>query len=193
VSNLSLNVLFDPWSSGVLDPEQHDRLVAGIDKFCVDARITRYDLARSAKEDLSHNEIEWIKNFPFHAASNTFGLVYVGRHKPAAGTRMIALTACLLRNYTRARIFPMGELLTCLTEGAEVLATCLLIPDFISESAEHRAIPDWKRGLVSALLWQRRCAGQQTVIEISSWEALAVECGQGLADRLQADFISIET
>ena len=133
-------MLGDPYASGVLNPDEHDRLVANIAAYAKDAGIAPRWIWTKMSEVCGPAELDYARKFPHHRIEGKVqGLVYF-RKTPDADpeTHMAALAGCLLRNFCRARVMQLGTVLDHLADGGSVAATCLLVPNFALSKATSR-------------------------------------------------------
>jgi hypothetical protein len=172
--------MFDPYASGVLKKDHHDRLVAGIKGFALDAGIQPHWIWTPLAETCnSPDEAEWVRRFRFHQASADMqGLCYVAKSEDAEpGSRMAAIAGALVRNFIRARVMTLHAVLDALVSHEEPAATCLLIPNFFVPRTQGGGLPDWKVSMLYDLLVGRGILGQQTVIFASSLAELGKDYG----------------
>ena len=103
----------DPYKSGVLNPEQHDRIVANIVAFAKDAGIQPRWLWTRMSEVCGPDEMEYVRRFKRHRAEGKiYGLVYFRATEEAnPEAHMSAMAGCLVRNFIRARVMQVGTLL----------------------------------------------------------------------------------
>lgn len=180
-----------PWYRplGVLTPGKHAGLVARRAEVAADARIPVEALWRPLPA-ISAMERAWIARFRQHRAAGYCGLLLTGespRLDPL--TRMGAIAGCLVRNFVRARVFPLHDVLTAVADGAPVVATCLLIPDFATARRTEKQ-PAWRLQHLTALLTERWSdPGAQTVVYAPDLEAVRVEYGAYVRDLLKNHFV----
>lgn len=177
----------DPFASKVLDPKVHDRLVANLDAYAADAGIHPRFIWTSAKGTLTDEESAWAKAIRQHMASGqSLGLCYFGGESVLE--RMSLMAGWMTRNFIRARVSVVSQVLEGLQEGDGDLQTisCLLIPNFHVSNAEGGILNTRQVAQLYDLLTARASVGVQTVIRASSPKELASDYGPGLS-RLVTD------
>ena len=175
---------FDPYASGVLSPEHHDRLVANIAAYAKDAGIAPRWMWTKMSEVCGPAELDYARKFPHHRIEGKVqGLVYF-RKTPDADpeTHMAALAGCLVRNFCRARVMELGTVLDYLADGGHVAATCLLVPDFAP----------WQSQAICELLAQRGREGLQTVIYATDADAISGRYGLAARRVIETCFLKTE-
>jgi len=184
----------DPYATGVLFPDVHDRLVADIDGFAKDAGIQRHWLWTPLANTCGESEIEYVRRFRHHRVSGQLhGLCYVGQSKnPDVEDRTFALAGALVRNFVRARVMTVGMVLDRIGMGMTPDPTCLLIPNFFLSKAQGGGIATWQIAALYDLLVQRAASGQQTIIYASSLAALANEYGAGFGNLVQSHYLKVQ-
>lgn len=182
----------DPYETGVLDRHVHARLVADITNIARDAAIQAKWIWMPLADTVSPTEVDWVKKFHLHTAQGKTGFCLVGEAKVSVEDRMSAIAGALLRNFVRARVFTIGQLLERTADRDTTSATCLLVPNFFLGKAQGGHIPDWKVSLVYDLLLERHLSGRQTVIYVASMKALAVEYGAAIAKHINTNFHVLE-
>jgi hypothetical protein len=174
----------DPYASGVLVKEVHDRLVAGIDKFALDAGIHKRWIWTRVQPTCSDAELAWAREFRRHVHDGVCaGMCYVGH--PFVQDRMACLAGYFTRNFIRARVAQLGAVLEGHQAGDQtwVELSCLLIPNFHVDKSEGGTLSTKQISLLYDLLLARSATGVQTIIRIGSKEALSSDYG-GLLARL---------
>jgi hypothetical protein len=179
-----------PWykPQGVLTPEKHAPLVARLDAVAADARIPA-QVIWTALPALSETERTWIARFRQNRSNGTCGLLLTGENATLDPlTRMGAIAGCLTRNYVRARVFPLHDVLSAVAAGEPVTATCLLIPDFATARKPEKQ-PAWRLQHLTALLTDRWSDPHvQTVLYAPNLETVAVEYGAYVRDLLKSHY-----
>ena len=119
----------NPYASGVLDPEKHDRLVAGIDGYARDANIPPRWIWSKMGGVCGPLELDYVRRFPHHRVEGKVqGLVCYRKTDDAdPETRMAAMAGALVRNFCRARVMTVGVLLDHLAKDGHVAAAALLV------------------------------------------------------------------
>jgi hypothetical protein len=182
-------MMIDPYAQGALLPEIHDRLVADIDNIARDAAIQPAHIFTPLVGNVSPKEVDWVKKFKFHTTSGKSGLCLIGKNPNVdVEDRMAAIAGALVRNFIRARIFTLSQIMD-LAERSEVPEpTCLLIPNFFQEKSAAGQMSSWKIPQLLDILVQRRIRGLQTVIHVSSMHALDSEYGSAFAKHVNSHF-----
>jgi len=163
---------FNPYASGVLDPDVHEQLVSGLSRYARLAGVPKRMICETLSAYCSAKEIEWVSNVHSHA---TCGLVYVGAEQ--VETRMMALIACLLRNFVDARYLTGHVALAQLKDTGSVANTVIAIPDFFISKAEGGTLAPWNVNGLLGLLHARAAEAHQTIIGVSNIDTMSAEYG----------------
>lgn len=172
----------DPYATKVLDPKVHDRLVANLEAYAADAGIHPRFIWTSAKGVLTDEESAWAKAVRQHMATgSSFGLCYFGGDSVLE--RMSFMAGWMTRNFIRARVSVVSQILEGLQEGDGDLQTisCLLIPNFHVSKAEGGILSTRQVAQLYDLLTARASTGVQTVVRASSPKALADDYGAAMS------------
>ncbi len=185
----------EPWfpPNGVLDPKEHGRFIAMRHSFARDANIPMPMLWKSLEGIVSEEERSWVRKFNAHRQQGRCGLVIVGQKLvPDALTRCGALAGCLSRNYVRARVFSLLDVLDSIQkEGGPPEATCLLIPDFVIDKQEK--MPAFRLQQITSLLTERWSDEKlQTVLVASSLDKISTEYGSYVRDLLTNHYVTVK-
>ncbi|MCO5157895.1 MAG: hypothetical protein M9945_14295 [Aquamicrobium sp.] len=185
----------DPYKDGVLVKEHHERLVADIDNFALDAGIKPHWIYRPLPDDFTKREIDYLKAFRKHIAGATgvSGIVYSGPN--GAGKmerRMAAMAGALVRNFIRSRVMTLGTVLDLLASKQMPEITCILIPNFFYTQAEGGTIASWQTSALLDFLSHRQVTGQQTVLYASNKDSLRKEYGLGFGAMISEHFLDVE-
>jgi hypothetical protein len=186
-----LAAAIDPYKTGVLVPEVHERLVLDIENIARDASIQPIHIMTPLAKAVTAKEVDWVRGFKRHPSEGVSGLCYVGKKpKQPIEDRMAAIAGALVRNFVRARIFTVGQMMEFLEDkrGSVPEASCLLIPNFFIEKAMAGQTSSWKIPPLLDLLLDRHLTGKQTVIYASSMEALAAEYGAAFEAHVNAHY-----
>jgi hypothetical protein len=180
----------DPYATGVLDPEAHERLVADIARYAEAAGITVDWLWKAVSETCGPDEVAWVKRFRFHPGEGCSGLVYVGKHPfPSILDRMSALAAVLTRNFIYARVMTLNHLLDAIHDGETPAMSCLLVPNFFTIAAEPAG---WRLAVLLDGLLERHVQGLQTVLYVADLNAMSQAYGVALRHHLEDHFKLLE-
>lgn len=183
----------DPYATGVLDPDEHGRLVADIDHVARDANIQPHWIWTPLAEICSTAEIAWVRRFHFHKTEGISGLCYLGRDPdPEVEDRMAAMAGALTRNYVRARIMTVNGLIEAADNGAVPDMSCLLIPNFFVEKAAGGTQAPWRVSVLLDALLHRQTLGLQTVLYVSDMDAMGAEYGSALKRHVSAHYRVVE-
>lgn len=186
----------EPWlkeNGGKLDPEKHGRLIQVRDTVARDARIPVELLWKPLPAALSDVERNWLRKFKEHRKNGISGLIVFGDCAdlhPLA--RFGAMAGFLNRNFVRARVFPLEEVIDSAAEGDPVAATALFIPDFVMGS-DKKAQPQWRVSKLSSLLMDRwRGEGfSQTVLYAPSIKHVENEYGSFIGGLIKNHYMQV--
>ena len=182
----------DPYATGVLDPEEHDRMVADLAKIARDANLRPEWIWAKIDLHCTAGEIAWVRRFPFHSHEGRAGLCLVGRHpEPGVEDRMAALAGTLVRNFVRARLMTVNQVITAVDDGRPPEMSCLLVPNFFLGKTEA-ALPAWRLALLLDALLHRKLRGLQTVLYVTDLVALGKAYGMALRQHLEAHYQLLE-
>jgi hypothetical protein len=184
-----------PWykPNGVLTPEKHERLVANLENFARDAGIP-VELIWKALPALSVEEKEWLAHFKRHRSEGYCGLLITGEDPVIDPlSRIGAMAGFLTRNFVRARVFSLLDTLDAVANNDDIVATCLLIPDFVSEKKLDKALPSWRVKQLTSLLTERWSESKmQTVLYAPSLDAVGKEYGSYVRSLLKNHYVHVE-
>ncbi len=179
----------DPYASGILKREVHARLVADLDNIARDAAIQPKWIWTPLEQTVSPAEVEWVKRFRYHPHEGRAGLCLTGKSPEGVEDRMCAIAGALVRNFIRARVYTVGQLIELLADGEPApTSTCLLIPNFFLGKALGASLVDWKVTLLFDALLDRHLRGLQTVLYASDLKAMAVEYGAAIAQHVKSNY-----
>ena len=185
----------EPWfkPQGVLDPERHHSFIQNRELIARDAGIPMPLLWKPLPDAISEAERSWMANYRKHRSEGYCGLLLTGeKPKPDPLTRIGAIAGCLSRNFIRARVFPLHEVLNTIGGGATLTASCLLIPDFVSDKKLDKAMPSFRVQHLTALLTERWSEdGLQTVLYAPSTDAIRKEYGSYVCDLVQNHYSEV--
>jgi hypothetical protein len=171
----------DPFASGVLKPDAHGRLVADLENISRAVNIPQHWIWTPLADICAPAEVAWVKRFRFHTPEGRAGLCHLGREpKMEIETRMAAIAGALTRNFVRARMMTLNDVLAGLEDGEVPDMTCLLIPNFFVEKKQGGNQPAWRVSQLFDLLVSRHTAGLQTVLYVSDMEMLGSEYGAAI-------------
>lgn len=185
-------VMTDPYESGVLKRDVHARLVAELDAMASDAGILPHWIYTPLAPHVGEEELTWVKRFMFHKLEGHTGLTMTPKAK---GTKlsgvvdqMSAMAGALVRNFIRARVMTLNQVLEQMQDGGLQNLSCLLIPNFYIGKAGGADLPKWKTALLLDFLLERHLAGKQTVLFVSSFNDMSVELGTSFTHHIQQHY-----
>jgi hypothetical protein len=171
--------MIDPYASGVLSKEVHARLVANLQGYADDAGIQPFWLATSMKDVCSPAEVQFVRQLPMARAENAkFSFAYVGNSQNSpVEMRMYAIAAALVRNFTRARVMHLNQVLEIISAGELPEATVLLVPNFFFSAEEGGDLRSWMKIGLLDMLYARKAAQQPTILSVSNMKMLDKQYG----------------
>ena len=184
----------DPYATGVLKKDHHDRLVADLASFAKDAGIQPRWIWTALADTCGPKEVAYVRQFNRHRAEGLIqGLCFVRKldDVPVA-PRMAALAGALVRNFVRARVMTVGTVLDLCAHSEPPDATCLLIPNFFLPKSEGGTIATWQITALYDLLTHRAAMGQQTVIFAANLAALGKEYGSAFSALVRDSYKVVE-
>jgi hypothetical protein len=184
-----------PWykPNGVLTPEKHERLIANRENFARDAGIP-VELIWKALPPLSEGEKDWLAHFKRHRSEGYCGLLITGE-SPAIDplSRIGAMAGFLTRNFVRARVFSLLDVLSAVASNDTIVATCLLIPDFVADKKLDKSMPAWRIQQLTSLLTERWSESKlKTVLYAPSLDAVGKEYGSYVRNLIKNHYIHVE-
>lgn len=180
----------DPYATKVLKPDTHERLVQDIDKFAKMAGIMKHWIWTPLAEICNDDEIEWVKNFKFHAGQNKAGLIFVGTDaEPPVELRMYAMAGALTRNFIWAQVTTAQSILPHIEKGDLPEATCLLLTNL---SPGKGLVPSWKGALLLDMLMDRAATGKQTVITVPHMQDIEGDFGSTFFKFLDQNYAKLQ-
>jgi len=180
----------DPYATGVLQQAHHERLVANLEGYARDAGIQPFWIWTALAKTVSEAEIEYVRDFRKHKIDGLVqGLVYFRLTSKAEPEKhMSALAGALVRNFIRARVMTLGNVLDRISKGGDIEATCLLIPNFHLSKDEGGSIAAWQVQYIYDLLVQRAQEGLQTVIYTSDLSLLRKDYGLAISRLIENNY-----
>ena len=159
----------DPWASGVLKPEHHDRLVANIDQIAYRSGLGMANKHLIwTKADLKNLEMGWcqaaIEAFQTGEAWQKphIGICYTQSQHEAQRT-MMAMAGLLVRNFVDARVMSRLDIVAERKATGTVDASVILVPDFaVPEYVE--TMPAWERSAMMEFVHSRIRDGLPTCL-----------------------------
>jgi hypothetical protein len=156
----------------VLNPDYHDRLIAGMKSFCAEANISPHYVHESAVGNIPNELLTWLKSIK-NPEGNGVG-VSLSSDDPT--TVCAYMAGAVLRNHISVQVTTLQSFIKTVEAGDASRYSCLLIPNFCTAGSLD-GIPDWKKALIEDGLQQRINASKQTVVVYSSLPA--VKTGYG--------------
>ena len=183
----------DPYATQVLDRTVHARLVADIDTFAQDARIQPENIWTPLAEKCGTDEINYVKRFKFHKGDDVAGLVYVGKIADAdIDGRMAAMAGALIRNFVRARVMVLSQLLDSMEDEGVPDISALLIPNFHTPATAGGTKSPWRSSNLLDVLVYRRTLGVQTIVAVSDFETVGAEYGMAVRRLLKHNYVAVK-
>jgi hypothetical protein len=167
----------DPYASGVLRPDVHDRIVANLTQIAMRAGLGmkhRHLIWTTA--ELKKAEMQWCEaairmsraNLPWDQA--VIGLCYT-KDQAAAEQTMMEMTGLLVRNFVDARCLSRMELVSEQKSGG-VEGSVILCPDFAMPEYVD-TMPPWERASMADFIHERSMMAMPTCLFVgSSWDSL---------------------
>ncbi len=184
-----MTTLVDPYASGVLKREHHERLVADLDSFAQDAGIQPHWIWSQLPDDVPHSTREYLRHFRKHSSNGTSGLALFGKNTGGVvEAHMSAMAGALVRNFIRARVMTLGTVLDMLPKQEMPDLTCLLIPNFFLSASEGGTVASWQVNALFDYLTYRHVAGLQTVIYASDIQLLGKEYGLAFKRHIEVHY-----
>jgi hypothetical protein len=180
----------DPYATGVLTPEVHERLLPKLERFADEANILPDWIWTRLSQVCGPAEVDWVNRFKFHRGDKVSGLAYVGwNHDPPIEDRMAAIAGALIRHFINARVMTVHRLINAASDSAVPDVSCLLIPNFFLGASDIRP---WQVSLLFDALLHRHGLGVQTVIYASDLQAMGVEYGISLKRHVEKHYTLLE-
>lgn len=151
------------FESGVLNKQEHVRLIDNIDKVCERAGIQKHfvwtPLAESCPDP---DEQKWVREFPQLATTGCFGLIYLGLGTEPIEYRMQGIAGCLLRNFVNARLMRWDAIIAYMQENSGPPAdSCVLVPETLPTGGNY---PAWRLEMIMSFVMTRYRMEKQTVL-----------------------------
>jgi len=175
------------YASKVLSPEKHYRLVSELEHIASDANIPKHLIYSKAADFCNTDELQWVRDYPSLPMGSDGGICYVGGCGDI-GVRMFAMAGVLLRNFIRARVFTVQEVLAAEKSNNPIIATALLIPNFYYTSKSGGKIPDWQVSMLLGLLYSRYANSCKTIIYVEDLNRLKADYGEPFYSHITTHF-----
>jgi len=184
----------DPYETKVLDRDVHDRLVLNLDTFVADAGIERRWVWTALAPYVSDVELDYVKKIRRHRVEGKVkGLVLTRKSAEADPfEHLSAMTGAFVRNFIRARMMTLQQVLGLLKEGERIEATVLLSPNFFHSKDEGGSILQWQATSLYALLLQRAAEGRQTVLYATELGEMGTAYGSAFSRFISTQYLSAE-
>ncbi|WP_113155948.1 hypothetical protein [Nitratireductor sp. OM-1] len=185
-----MTLLADPYASGVLKKEHHERLVADLESFARDAGIQPHWIWSQLPEDMTGSQLAYLRQFRKHASEGTSGLIILGKNdKGFVEAHMSAMAGALVRNFIRARVMTLGTVIDLLAKQEMPDLTCLLIPNFFLTASETGTIAPWQVNSLFDYLTYRQVAGLQTILYATDLGLLGKEYGLAFKRHIEVHYM----
>lgn len=179
----------DPYATGVLRKDVHERLVVDLENVARDAMIQEHWVWTPLADAVNPKIVNWVRGYNGHAPETT-GLCLIGKTE-AVEDQMSAIAGALLRNFIRARVFTVNQILDRLEAKTFVQPTCLLIPNFFLGKASGTTLVNWKVQALMDMLLERHQNNYQTVLHVSDLKELRVEYGAFIEQFIQTHYVML--
>lgn len=184
-------MVIDPYATGVLTEEVHNRLVANIENIAAGAMIQPKWIWTPLAQTVTPPIINWVKRYAHYHAEGVSGLVITGPKYDVAATTISAITGALLRNFIDAQVITTQQLYDRLKHGNAPDPTCLLIPNFYAGKAHGVKLAHWEIASLQDLILDRHMRGRMTVIYVTDVNSMGEEYGTAVRQLVDAHYISI--
>lgn len=175
--------------TSILDPIEHQRLLADLENVCEVANVPRTYVHQSMAQHCGAAEIEWVRNFRQNRIDGVGGLCLTG---PNGETRAMAICGALLRNFIDARIVSVNQLIAAGVTGnskpVEIPDPSVLIVPNLYVSTHGKAMTSWQIQSLYDTFLGRLTANRPSVVYIESMSGLADAYGAVFAEHLIKHF-----
>lgn len=191
---MSVLTVEQAFKAGTLHPTVHERLIVDLADVCADAQITPDFVLTPLKQNVgTEHEISYIRQFKTQRGKGVSGLAFIGRDPtPSIETRMSAMAGALVRNFVRARVMTVGELIDTVQAEGTPTHTALLVPNFFVEESLGGKQPSWRVSMLLDVLLHRHQLGLQTIIYVSDMATMAKEYGKMFTNHVTAHFLKLD-
>ena len=184
----------DHYAAGALNPKDHGRLVADMDKFAfmvgVHPRWISTPLDPQLLGDEERGYLTSLREIMLNAKKG--GICYLGvtlGHDIA--DRMCAIAGMLTRNIVDVKVMTLSMVLGHVAERDMPKPECLMIPNFFIGKAHGGGLPTWQIAALYDLLMQRKQFGLQTFLYVANMKQLLHEYGASFGPLL-ASYLTCE-
>ena len=178
----------DPYETGVLMQEVHERLVADIEHIADAAAIQKRWIWTPLAGVVGEPVVQWVRTFRKHSQMNLSGLCLIGPKPQDAAMQVSAVTGALIRNFIDARVMTCAQIYERAKSGEVPNPTCLLISNFFLGESHGIKLASWEIAALQDLLFDRHMRGQSTVIYATNLDAMASEYGSAITQLVQANY-----
>lgn len=183
----------DPYASGVLKKEVHERLVDDLAAVAGDAAIQPRWVWTRLADVCTPKIVQWVTRFRFHANDGRYGLALVGENAEFVPEEACAAIAgALVRNFIRARVVTVQDLVLATQDGEVPKLSCLLVPNFFAAGQKQASQSQWRLTLLLDALISRQMAGLQTVVCVSDLAAMEKDYGRAFRRHLEDFYQPVE-
>lgn len=185
--------MVDPYAGNVLDPKHHERLVANLDGFALDAGIQPHWIYTPLPSDFSPAEIDYIRRFRQHGTDGKVsGICYVGKAQAySIEQHMAAMAGCLVRNFIRARVMTLGAVIEQSTTRELPDYSALLIPNFFLKTTDVGTIAKWQLSALYDTILSRQISGRQTIVYVADMGLLAKDYGLAFSRFVEDHYLQV--
>lgn len=183
----------DPWATGVLKPEHHDRLVANIGAIANRAGLgVQHKHLIWTSASLLKAEMQWCTMAIEMVRTGEpwpnprIGVCYTGSQGDAE-QKMLAMTGLLVRNFVDARCMSRMDVVAERKANGAIDASVVMVPDFAMpeyiESMGH-----WERAALVEFVHERVRAGLPTCLYLGCSMDLLKQKMPSVHEDLQSSF-----
>jgi len=158
---------------GILDPEEHGRLIQSISDVSMQARVPIHFITQSASRWCTQGELAWLTHFN-HPAVAKSGLVIEGKVDPISS--IAAMCGALIRNYVDARVVMTHELIEVDPGNISVIA----VPNFYQLACNAGSVAKWEAPQILEWLYSRFLMGKPCILHVENLDRLEGEYGPAI-------------
>lgn len=161
----------DPWASGVLKPEVHDRLVANIGQISNRAGLgVQHKHLIWTSAELLKSEMQWCTYaIQMVRAAEPWPLDRIGvcytQNQLDCEKKMLTMTGLLVRNFVDARCMSRMDVVAERKANGEIDASVVMVPDFATPEYVE-TMPAWERTAMMEFVHERIRAGLPTCLYV---------------------------
>jgi hypothetical protein len=170
------------FTSKLLDPKVHERLIADLDQVVSTAGVPRSAVWTPLSSACTPAEVAWVR---YLRNPDNAGLVIIGT---SVELKMTAIVGACLRNYTDARMMSVQECLRRVKDDSLPQCTVLLIPNFCLGKDDGGDIPTWEVSGLLGMLIDRSARPLKTVISVPSMAVVEKQYGKNMRRLIETRF-----